>query len=130
MRPRRAYFGQKDAQQAAVVRRIVRDLNLDRRDPRAADRPRRRRARAVVAQRATLAGGARAQRSPSPRPRRGAEAYHRGGDPVAATRSSSNGLDPDYVELLELDGVTILAAAVRVGGTRLIDNVLLKGELT
>ena len=28
VRPERAYFGQKDAQQAAVVRRIVRDLNV------------------------------------------------------------------------------------------------------
>ena len=27
--PERAYFGQKDAQQAAVIRRVVRDLNLD-----------------------------------------------------------------------------------------------------
>jgi pantoate--beta-alanine ligase len=29
VRPRRAYFGQKDAQQAVVIRRVVRDLNLD-----------------------------------------------------------------------------------------------------
>src|SRR6059058_421071 len=29
VRPHRAYFGQKDAQQAAVVRRMVRDLDLD-----------------------------------------------------------------------------------------------------
>src|SRR5205823_10486344 len=29
VRPRRAYFGQKDAQQVAVVRRMARDLNLD-----------------------------------------------------------------------------------------------------
>lgn len=28
VRPRRAYFGQKDAQQLAIVRRLVRDLNL------------------------------------------------------------------------------------------------------
>src|SRR3954462_11887243 len=28
VRPRRAYFGQKDAQQVAVVRRLVRDLDL------------------------------------------------------------------------------------------------------
>src|SRR4030095_13491036 len=28
VRPRRAYFGQKDAQQAAVVKQLVRDLNL------------------------------------------------------------------------------------------------------
>jgi len=29
VRPERAYFGQKDAQQAIVVRRLVRDLNLE-----------------------------------------------------------------------------------------------------
>ena len=29
VRPRRAYFGQKDAQQVEVVRRMIRDLNLD-----------------------------------------------------------------------------------------------------
>ena len=29
VRPRRAYFGQKDAQQVEVLRRMIRDLNLD-----------------------------------------------------------------------------------------------------
>src|SRR6266404_9801446 len=29
VRPARAYFGQKDAQQAAVIRKLVRDLDLD-----------------------------------------------------------------------------------------------------
>ena len=51
-------------------------------------------------------------------------------DPVAAARSSLNGLDPDYVEVLDLGDAKVLAAAVRVGSTRLIDNVLLEGELT
>jgi pantothenate synthetase len=37
-----------------------------------------------------------------------------------------NGLTPDYVELLDLDGVIILASAARVGATRLIDNVILE----
>ena len=41
-----------------------------------------------------------------------------------------NGLVPDYVERADLDDATVLAAAVRVGATRLIDNVLLEGELT
>jgi pantothenate synthetase len=44
-------------------------------------------------------------------------------------RGELNGLDPDYVEILELEGAQILAAAVRVGSVRLIDNVLLKGDL-
>jgi pantoate--beta-alanine ligase len=60
----------------------------------------------------------------------GAEAYRHGGDAVAATRAALNGLTPDYVELLDLDGVAILASATRVGTTRLIDNVILEGELT
>jgi pantothenate synthetase len=40
-----------------------------------------------------------------------------------------NGLEPEYVDVLELDGATVLAAAVRVGTTRLIDNVVLEGKL-
>ena len=51
-------------------------------------------------------------------------------DPVAAARAQLNGMNPDYVELIDLDGALLLAAAVRVGSTRLIDNVLLEGELT
>ena len=39
-------------------------------------------------------------------------------------------MTPDYVELVELDGATLLASAVRIGAIRLIDNVLLKGDLT
>jgi pantoate--beta-alanine ligase len=50
-------------------------------------------------------------------------------DPVAAARGSLNGLEPDYVELLELGDARVLAAAIRVGSTRLIDNVLLEGEI-
>ena len=34
----------------------------------------------------------------------------------------------DYVELAQLDGQVVLAAAVRVGKTRLIDNVVIEGE--
>jgi pantothenate synthetase len=49
---------------------------------------------------------------------------------VTAARGAFNGLEPDYVEVLDLGDVTVLAAAARVGSTRLIDNVVLEGELT
>ena len=65
VRPRRAYFGQKDAQQVEVLRRMIRDLNLELELRVAADRARRRRARALVAQRPALARGARGARSHS-----------------------------------------------------------------
>jgi pantoate--beta-alanine ligase len=61
---------------------------------------------------------------------RGAEAYSLGADAVTTVRAELDGLTPDYVEILELGGATVLAAAVRVDATRLIDNVILKGALT
>jgi pantothenate synthetase len=39
-----------------------------------------------------------------------------------------NGLEVEYIDVIELDGRRILEAAVRVGGTRLIDNVVLEGD--
>jgi pantothenate synthetase len=38
-----------------------------------------------------------------------------------------DGLEVDYVEVVDLDP-PVLAAAVRVGSTRLIDNVVLEEE--
>ncbi len=130
VRPRRAYFGQKDAQQAAVIRRLVRDLNVGLeirlvptvRDPDGLALSSRNR-RLSTAERRVALGLPRALVS-------GAESYRLGGDAVAATRAALNGLPADYVELVEIGGATLLAAAVRVGSTRLIDNVLLKGELS
>ena len=47
----------------------------------------------------------------------------------SATRAALNGLEPDYVEVLDLGNARMLAAAARIGSTRLIDNVVLEGEL-
>ena len=130
VRPTRAYFGQKDAQQAVVVRRVVRDLNLDvqiRVLPTIRDDD----GLALSSRNARLSAEEREHALALPRAlARGAEAHRLGSDPVAATRAALNGLTPDYVELIDLDGVTILASAARVGATRLIDNVILEGELT
>lgn len=129
VQPERAYFGLKDAQQALVVRRLVRDLNL----------PVEIRVLPTVREPDRLALSSRnVLLSPEERERAralplaleaGADAHAGGGDPVAATRAALNGLTPDYVELLDLDGALVLATAVRVGSIRLIDNVLLEGDL-
>jgi pantoate--beta-alanine ligase len=125
VRPERVYFGQKDAQQVAVIRRMVRDLNV----------PVEVRVVPTVRDPDGLALSSRNRRlSPEERERalglpRALEAAAGSPDPVAAARASLNGLDPDYVEVLDLGDATVLAAAVRVGQTRLIDNILLEGEI-
>ena len=125
VRPERAYFGQKDAQQVAVIRRLVRDLNIPI-DIRVVATVRdadglalsSRNVRLLPAERERALGLPRALASAAGEP-----------DPVAAARASLNGLEPEYVELLDLDDAKLLAAAIRVGSTRLIDNVLLEGEI-
>jgi pantoate--beta-alanine ligase len=125
VRPQRAYFGQKDAQQVAVVRRLVRDLNV----------PVEIRVVPTVRDPDGLALSSRNVRlSPDERERalglpRALNAAVGSSNPVAAVRASLNGLEPDYVEVVDLGDASVLAAAVRVGSTRLIDNVLLEGEI-
>ena len=92
------------------------------RAPRPADRSRRRRPRALVAQRAPLA--ARSGDAALALPR--ALATRDREDALALLRAS-NGLEVDYVEVADFDP-PVLAGAVRVGSTRLIDNVVLEGE--
>jgi len=113
VRPRRAYFGQKDAQQVEVLRRMVRDLNLELE------------LRVLPTVRDTdgLALSSRNVRL-SPEERERALALPRAlatKDPARA-RELLAGLDVDYVEVAPFDP-PVLAAAVRVGDTRLIDNV-------
>jgi pantoate--beta-alanine ligase len=120
IRPDRAYYGQKDAQQVAVIRRMVRDLDLDltvRSIPTVRDAD-------------GLALSSRNDRL-SPAERERALALPRAlatRDPAAA-RAALDGLEIDYVEVADFDP-PVLAAAVRVGKTRLIDNVVLDSDPT
>lgn len=129
VRPQVAYFGQKDAQQAAVLRRMIRDLDVEL-DLRVLPTVRDADGLALSSRNAYLSEKGRHEALALPRAlEAGRSAHLEGSDPVAAARGALNGLEPDYVEILDLDGVTILAAAARVGSTRLIDNVVLEGEL-
>jgi pantoate--beta-alanine ligase len=126
VRPERAYFGQKDAQQIAVIRRLVRDLNVPV-EIRAVPTVRDADGLALSSRNARLSADERQRALGLPRALAAAAGQD---DSVAAARASLNGLEPDYVEVLDLGDAKVLAAAVRVGSTRLIDNVLLEGELT
>jgi pantoate--beta-alanine ligase len=118
VRPTRAYFGQKDAQQAAVIRQMVRDLAV----------PVEIRVLPTVRDEDGLALSSRnAYLSPDERGR--ALALPRAlatKDPVRA-RELLRDLEVEYVEVADFKP-KVLAAAVRVGSTRLIDNVVLEGE--
>jgi pantoate--beta-alanine ligase len=125
VRPQRAYFGQKDAEQIMVIRRLVRDLDV----------PVEIRVVPTVRDPDGLALSSRNGRlSPEERERalglpKALASAIGDADPVAAARASLNGLEPEYVELLDLGDAKVLAAAIRVGSTRLIDNILLEGEI-
>lgn len=111
-RPRRAYFGQKDAQQVAVIKRMVRDLDLDL-EIRVLPTVRDGGGLALSSRNAYL----------SPEEREAALALPRALQ--AHDRSLLNGVEVDYFEEADFDP-PVLAAAVRVGKTRLIDNVVLE----
>jgi pantoate--beta-alanine ligase len=126
--PERAFFGQKDAQQVAVVKRMVRDLNV-RVEIRVVPTVRDPDGLAVSSRNVYLSPEERRRALALPQAlAAGAAAYRAGQDPASAARASMNGLDLDYVEAVELDGQLVLEAAVRLGRTRLIDNVVLEGE--
>jgi pantoate--beta-alanine ligase len=129
VRPDRVYFGQKDAQQVAVIRRLVRDLELElvvRVVPTVRDAD----GLALSSRNVRLSPDERRQALALPRAlEAGAAAHRSGGDPLAAARTALDGLEPEYVDVLDLGDASVLAAAARVGETRLIDNVVLEGEL-
>ena len=143
VRPDVAYFGQKDAQQILVVRRAVRDLDLDVRIE----------ACPIVREADGLAMSSRNVYL-DPVAREQATALNRALDVASALRDSGErdgermldaaravlaeaGISPEYLELrgaedlrplTRVDDDALLAVAARVGGARLIDNHILKGK--
>ncbi|TML32764.1 MAG: pantoate--beta-alanine ligase [Actinobacteria bacterium] len=112
--PDRAYFGQKDAQQAEVVKRMVGDLAVPV-EIRVCPTQRDEDGLALSSRNAYLSAEERERALALPRALQ------------AQDRSLLNGLKVDYFEVANFEP-RVLAAAVRVGGTRLIDNVILEGD--
>ena len=130
--PRRAYFGRKDAQQVAVIRALLHDLDLAPQiELRVLPTVRDADGLALSSRNAYLSPEERQRALALPRAlQAGLSAHRSGGDAAGeaqAALEATPGLALDYVAVADLDGPT-LAAAVRVGTTRLIDNVLLSGE--
>jgi pantoate--beta-alanine ligase len=137
-----AYFGQKDAQQVIVIRRLVADLNLPVRvevcptvrepdglalSSRNAHLNSDERARALFLYRALSAAAERAATG-----ERSAENL------LSAAREAIIPLEPEYLALVDpdtlepitqLDEPALLAVAAHVGATRLIDNLMLEPAL-
>jgi pantoate--beta-alanine ligase len=140
VQPDVAYFGQKDAQQAAVIRKLVRDLDMPVRievlpTVREPD------GLALSSRNAYLSGAEREQALALSHALRAADAAVADGrrdaaSVLAAARREldSRGVEPEYLELRSADdlspaervnGRTLLAVAARVGRARLIDNTIL-----
>jgi pantoate--beta-alanine ligase len=114
VRPRRAYFGQKDAQQVAVIKQMVRDLAVPV-EIRVLPTVRDASGLALSSRNALLSAAERERALSLPRAL------------AARDRNLLDGLEVDYFEEADFEP-RVLAAAVRVGKTRLIDNVVLEGE--
>ena len=130
VQPTRVYFGQKDAQQAAVVEQMIRDLAVPV-ELRIVTTVRDEDGLALSSRNAYLSPDERDAALALPRALvAGERAYRAGKDPVAAAQASIAGeprLTAEYVEVARFDGRLLLLAAARVGATRLIDNVVLEG---
>ena len=137
-----AYFGQKDAQQAVVIRRMVRDLDF----------PVRIEVLPTVREADGLAMSSRnAYLEPADRERavalsRALDAAERGakqgslgiGLEAARRELAAAGIEPEYLEARDAetlepvkqlgDRPVLVALAAQVGGARLIDNVLIQSN--
>ncbi len=125
VQPTIAFFGQKDAQQVAVVRQLVRDLDLPltiRVIPTVRDSD----GLALSSRNVRLSPAERQHALAIPRALdAGCSAHRDGRDPVAEARRTlegTPGVEIEYVATASFDGQPTLAIAVRVGATRLIDN--------
>jgi pantoate--beta-alanine ligase len=135
-----AYFGQKDAQQAIVIRKLVTDLDMPVRVE-VAPTVREADGLALSSRNAHLSGADRERALALAGALRAAEEVVASGErdvhrvrTAALAAMKTYDVEPEYLELVSttdlapvaaIDGETLLAVAARVGGVRLIDNTIL-----
>jgi pantoate--beta-alanine ligase len=135
-----AYFGQKDAQQVAVLRRMATDLHIPARIA-VVPTVREPDGLALSSRNGRLDPGERARAVALVEGLRAAQAAAAGGEADAArlreqalAALTARAVEPDYVALVDPDsfamvetarGRVLMAVAARVGATRLIDNLLI-----
>jgi pantoate--beta-alanine ligase len=134
------FFGQKDAQQVLVIRRLVLDLDMPV-EVEVCPTVREPDGLALSSRNARLSGDQRERALALSRALRGAEATVAAGErDIARIRAAALAvlheaeLEPEYLELVatddlepvvRLDRSVLLAVAARIGDVRLIDNVIL-----
>lgn len=143
VQPDLAFFGQKDAQQVAVLRRMVRDLDIPVelvviptvREPDGL---------ALSSRNVHLSAENRRRAVALSRALRAAETVVAGGERDAETiaaraRTAMQDVEPEYLALVDPDsfqpinnvnGRVLVAVAARVGDTRLIDNTIITTAAT
>lgn len=141
VQPQMAFFGQKDAQQVAVIRRMVRDLNMPieivatpivrERDGLAMSsrntylNEAERQAALVLFKSLTTAQSAYEKGERNADRLRGIMEGTIAAEPLARLEYVSCADYDSLEELAVVSGKTLLSTAVHLGGTRLIDNVVL-----
>jgi len=142
--PCRAYFGEKDAQQLAVVRRMVEDLDLPAsiiagetvREPDGLAMssrntylsPEEREAARALPRALTSAAALAQEGERDANVLRAEMAKHIGAEPLAELDYVAVVDEASFTEVEKLDGAARALVAARVGPTRLIDNVRLEAR--
>ncbi|MDT8323127.1 MAG: pantoate--beta-alanine ligase [Bacteroidota bacterium] len=147
VRPHCAVFGQKDAQQAAIIRRMTRDLHFGI-DIRVAPIRRENDGLAMSSRNTYLSKQERVEALALSRSLLAAESLFAEGErrsialyrAVEAEICRSGGVQLDYIGIVDPDSFrpiegevgrkALIAVAARVGSTRLIDNIILGNEAT
>lgn len=142
VQPHKAYFGQKDAQQAAVIRRMTRDLDFPIeivicptvREPDGLAmssrntylNPEERQAATALYRALTAARDAHASGESNAGKLRQLMTEVIQSEPLAQAQYVSCADHESLEELEQVDGPALLSLAVRIGKTRLIDNLILQ----